>query len=97
MIVWHPLYVDLKRNDTNELTKQIETHRHRQQTYGCCGERWGEEIGSLGWTWIHWGFPCGSAGKESASNEGDLGSTPGLGRSPWEGKSYPLQYSGLEN
>ena len=35
---------NLKRNDTNELTKQIETHRHRQQTYGCCGERWGEEI-----------------------------------------------------
>ena len=43
------------------------------------------------------GFPCGSAGKESTSNEGDLGSIPGLGRSPGEGKGYPLQYSGLEN
>ena len=43
------------------------------------------------------GFPCGSAGKESAFNEGDLGSIPGLGRSPGEGKCYPLQYSGLEN
>ena len=43
------------------------------------------------------GFPCGSAGKESACNEGDLGSIPGLGRSPREGKGYPLQYSGLEN
>ena len=43
------------------------------------------------------GFPSGSAGKESACNEGDLGSTPGLGRSPGEGKAYPLQYSGLEN
>ena len=42
------------------------------------------------------GFPGGSAGKESAYNEGDLGLT-GLGRSPGEGKSYPLQYSGLEN
>ena len=41
-------------------------------------------------------FPCGSAGKESACNEGDLGSIPGLGRSPREGKGYPLQYSGLE-
>ena len=41
-------------------------------------------------------FPCGSAGKESACNEGDLGSIPGLGRSPGEGKVYPLQYSGLE-
>ena len=43
------------------------------------------------------GFPCGSAGKESAGKVGDLGSVPGLGRSPGEGKGYPLQYSGLEN
>ena len=42
-------------------------------------------------------FPAGSAGKESASNVGDLGSIPGLGRFPGEGNSYPLQYSGLEN
>ena len=44
-------------------------------------------------------FPCGSAGKESAcsSSAGDLGSIPGLGRSPGEGKGYPLQHSGLEN
>ena len=38
-----------------------------------------------------------SAGKESACNLGDLGSLPGLGRSPEEGRGYPLQYSGLEN
>ena len=43
------------------------------------------------------GFPGGSAGKESACNVGDLGSIPGLGRYPGEGKGYPLQYSGLEN
>ena len=43
------------------------------------------------------GFPCGSACKESACNVGDLGWIPGLGRSPGEGKGYPLQYSGLEN
>ena len=43
------------------------------------------------------GFPCGSAGKESTCNAGDLGSIPGLGRSPGKGKGYPLQYSGLEN
>ena len=43
------------------------------------------------------GFPCGSAGKESACNAGDLGLIPGLGRSPGEGKGYPLQYSGLQN
>ena len=39
----------------------------------------------------------GSAGKESTCNMGDLGSIPELGRSPGEGNSYPLQYSGLEN
>ena len=43
------------------------------------------------------GFPCGSASKESACNAEDLGSIPGLGRCPGEGKGYPLQYSGLEN
>ena len=43
------------------------------------------------------GFPGGSGGKESACNAGDLGSIPRLGRSPGEGKGYPLQYSGLEN
>ena len=43
------------------------------------------------------GFPCGSGDKASARNAGDLGSIPGLGRSPGEGKGYPLQYSGLEN
>ena len=43
------------------------------------------------------GFPGGSTGKESTCNVGDLGSIPGLGRSPGEGKGYPPQYSGLEN
>ena len=43
------------------------------------------------------GFPCGSAGKESACNAGGLGSIPGWRRSPGERKGYPLQYAGLEN
>ena len=43
------------------------------------------------------GFPGGSNNKESACNVGDLGSIPGLGRSPGEGNGYPLQYSCLEN
>ena len=43
------------------------------------------------------GFPSGSDGKESACNEGDLGSIPGSGRSPGEGNGYPLQYSCLGN
>ena len=43
------------------------------------------------------GFSGSSDGKDSACNVGDLGSIPGLGRSPGEGNGYPLQYSGLEN
>ena len=64
-------------------------------------------VRSLGWeeplekgVAIHSVFlcvPCGPAGKESACNAGDLGLIPGLGRSPGEGKGYPLQYSGLVN
>ena len=47
---------------------------------------------------LHLGsFSCGSAGKESSCNTGDLGLIPELGRSTGEGKGYPLQYSGLEN
>ena len=44
----------LKRKDTNELTYKTETHRLREQTYGCRGESWGEEqLGSLGWICTH--------------------------------------------
>ena len=43
------------------------------------------------------GFPDCWVGKESACNAGVPGSIPSLGRSPGEGKGYPLQYSGLEN
>ena len=50
---------------------------------------------SLAWRILR--IPCGSAGKESAHNAGDLDSVPGLGRSPGEREGYPLQYSGLEN
>ena len=46
---------------------------------------------------LSWGFPCGSASKESPCNVGDLGLIPRLGRSAGEGKGHPLQYSGLEN
>ena len=43
------------------------------------------------------GFPGSSDGKASACNAGDLGSNPGLRRSPGEGNGNPLQYSCLEN
>ena len=42
-------------------------------------------------------FPGGSEVKASASNAGDPGSIPGLGRSPEEENGNPLQYSCLEN
>ena len=50
-------------------------------------------------THVHpsWGFPCGSDSKVSAYNAGDLGSIPGLGRSPAEGNGSPLQDSCLGN
>ena len=60
-------------------------------------------VGKICWrrdrlpTPVFLGFPCGSAGKESARNVGDLGSIPGLGRSLGEGEGYSLQWSGLEN
>ena len=47
-------------------------------------------------TWIG-DFPGGPDGTESTCCAGDLGSIPGLGRSPGEGNVYPLQYSCLEN
>ena len=46
---------------------------------------------------VSMGFPYGSDGKQSTCNAGNLGLIPGLGRSPGEGKGYPLQYCGLEN
>ena len=60
-------------------------------------------VGKIPWrrdrlpTPVFLGFPGGSAGKESAHNVGDPGLIPQLGRTPGEGKGYPLQYSGLEN
>jgi len=60
-------------------------------------------IGELGYTlkeffcWKSGNFPGGSDGKASAHNAGDLGSIPGLGRSPGEGNGNPLQHSYLEN
>ena len=42
-------------------------------------------------------LPCGSDGKQSVHDVGDLGSIPGLGRSPEDRNSNPLQYSCLEN
>ena len=56
----------------------------------------GTLVGKIPWrrvrlpTSVFLDFPCGSAGKESACSVGDLGLIPELGRSPGEGKGYPL-------
>ena len=49
------------------------------------------KIGNIFNNWLM--LPDSSVGKESACNAGDLGSIPGWGSSPGEGKGYPLQYS----
>ena len=60
------------------------------------GPQFDSWVGKIHWkrdrlpTAVFFGFPCGSAGEESACNAGDLVSIPGLGRSPGEGKGYPL-------
>ena len=56
----------------------------------------GSKCKNNSWYLNSWGFPGGSAGKESACNVGDLGLIPGLERSLGEGNSYPLQYSDME-
>ena len=68
------------------------------------GDPWFDSwVGKIRWrrdrlpTPVFLGFPCGSASKESAHNARDPSSVPGLGRSPGEGKGYPLQCSDLEN
>ena len=69
----------------------------------CRRPRFDSWVGKIPWrrdrlpTGVFLGFPCGSAGKETTCNAGDLGSIAGLGRTPGEGKGYSLQYSGLEN
>ena len=60
-------------------------------------------VGKICWrgdrlpTPVFLGFPGGSDGEESNCNVGDLGSIPGLGRSPAGGRGNTLQYSCLEN
>ena len=58
---------------------------------------WGKKCRKVISPMVHQGFPDGSDGKKSACNVGDLGLTPGLGRSPGGGNGNPLQYSCLEN
>ena len=72
------------QNETGTFWKVLFRLNVKLLTLTATGEKW--ILNLLG--------PCDSTGKESARN---LGSVSGLGRSPREGKGYPLQCSGLEN
>ena len=73
----------------------IDSYAHIRSAYGLCHSRHLKAI-IYDNSMKKMSFPGGSDGKESACNAGDLGSVPGLGRSPGEGHGYPLQYSLLE-
>ena len=77
-------------------------HMEKTISHFMAGDTCTKDRGKLGfghfkWPLDHQGFPYSPVGKESACSAGDSGLIPGLGRSPGKGKSYPLQYSGLEN
>ena len=88
------------RHRLTDTHSQTHTHRHTltdrltDTESRLVAAKWSKEgwVGSSGFANY-----CGSAGKESACDAGDLGLIPGLGGSPGEGKGCPLQYSGLEN
>ena len=55
------------------------------------------DAGIIRYSYAEKGFLGGSDGKESACSAGDLGSIPGLGRTPGDWTNYPLQYCSLKN
>ena len=89
--------VTTAHNDRASLVAQL-VKNHLQ----CRRPRFNSWVEKICWrrdrlpTPVFLGFPCGSAGKEFVCNVGDLGSIPGLGRSPGKGKGCPL-HTGLEN
>ena len=77
-----------------ELSRLLFPNKKKSRGVGWGGD--GREVQTGGDICIP-DFPCGSDGKASAYNAGDLGSIPGSGRSSREGNGNPLQYSCLEN
>ena len=74
----------------------LKQKRHNNRDQVLFPYNWHQRINVLRYTWLnsHLGFPGDSDGKEPTFNVGDMGLIPGVGRSPEEGKGYPLQYSG---
>ena len=94
---WIPIYIIFSRKGAFLIAQLVNNPLQ------CRRPQFNSWIGKIHWIRdrlpipVFLGFPGGLAGEESACNLGDLGLIPGLGRSPGEGKGYPLQYSGLEN
>ena len=85
-----------KRNKTEYLKKQYSGGIDPELIpYKCQGQI--DIFKCESWLLVLTDFRSGLDGKASAYNAGDLGSIPGLGRSPGEGNGNPLQYSCLEN
>ena len=106
VVSWH----EVRLNMADEVKlRQIHSTFEKLYVCGALGHYPEEETGPLLLTntsrhcsfWyipvICWDFSSGTDSKESACNAEDPGSIPGLGRSPGEGNSNPLQYSCLEN
>ena len=91
-VIW--LLKPLFENRSLGLFRVVSNIIHRVY-HPCCQVSWQLVVGECHRRFRS--FPCGSADKESACNTRDLGLTRGLGRSPGEGKGYPLQYYDLEN
>ena len=100
LTIWQPLYLtdDIPAPALSPTHTHTHTHTHTRFVHGQTEFHLGQSSAPCTFSIFkgYLSFPGGSAGKQSACNAGDLGSIPGLGRFPGEGKGYPLQYSGLE-
>ena len=85
------------RSEVSELTCKRSAFKYFSCAFPAVS--WKPEIRSFRHIcgFLRYQVKSGSAGKEFTCKVGELGSIPGLQRSPGEGKGYPLQYSGLEN
>ena len=98
---WFPLgwtgWISLQSKGLSRVFSSTTVQKHQT------GDWFDSWIGKICWrrdrlpTPVFLGFLCGSAGKESACNAGDMGLIPRSGRSPGEWKGHPPQHSGLEN
>ena len=82
---------------TSYLSKSASPRGSGSTRHVTCSDSTCEVAHGVKWTQRTMDVPWWLSGKESTCSEGDMGSIPGLGRSPREGNSNPLQYSCLGN